>query len=47
MSNPQGGVSTAHASRSKGVNKEHLQKIWIIGEDEAIRTLEVTTHLNK
>ena len=47
ISNPQGGVSDAHESRSKGVNKEHLQKIWRIIEDEAMRNLEVTKQLNK
>ena len=36
-----------YASRSKGVNKEHLQNIRIISEDEAMRTIEVTTQLNK
>ena len=46
-SNPQGGVSAAHAYRSKGVNKDHLQKICRISEDKVMRTLEVTTKLNK
>ena len=47
ISNPQGGVSAAHASISKGVNKKDLQNIWRISEDEAMRTLKVTTQLNK
>ena len=39
-------MSTTHASKPKGVNKEHLRNIWRISEDEARRILEVTTQLN-
>ena len=46
MSNPQAGLSAPHESKPKGVNKEHLQKIWRISEDEARHTIEVTTLLN-
>ena len=45
MSNPQTGLSSTHALK-KGVNKEHLQKIWRISEDEARCNIEVTTQLN-
>ena len=41
--NPQRSVSATHASKQKGVNKEHIMKIWRVSEDEARRTLEVTT----
>ena len=40
-------ISAAHAERPKGVTKELLSKIWRISEDEARRTIEVTTRLNK
>ena len=42
----QADLSDTHASDPKGVNKEHLQKIRIIYEDEARRTLKMTTKLN-
>ena len=32
---------------SGGVTKEHLAKVWILNEEEARRTIEVTTQLNK
>ena len=40
-------VSAAHAERPKGVSKELLMKVWRIPENEARRTLEVTTQLNQ
>jgi len=40
-------ISATHAERPKGVSKEQLSKIWRIPEDEARRTLEVTTQLNQ
>ena len=40
-------LSAAHAEKSKGVSKEMLAKVWRISEEEARRTLEVTTQLNK
>ena len=43
MSNPQAGLSDTHALKTKGVNKEDLQKIQIIFEDEARHNLEVNT----
>ena len=46
MTNPQRSVSATHASKPKSVNKEHIMNIWRISEDEACRTLEVTTQLN-
>ena len=45
MINPQRSVSATHASKPKGINKEHIMKIWRVSEDEAWRTLEVTTQL--
>jgi len=41
-----GLLSATHAERPKGVSKETLMKVWRISEDEARRTLEVTTQLN-
>ena len=46
MSNPQAGLYATYTPKQKGVNKEHLQKIWIISEDEARHTIKVTTQLN-
>eukprot|EP00956_Cyclotella_meneghiniana_P034439 scaffold104886_cov86-Cyclotella_meneghiniana.AAC.1 len=40
-------ASAAHAEIPKGVTKEMLSKVWRISEDEARRTLEVTTQLNR
>ena len=39
-------TAATHAERPKGVNKELLMKVWRIPEDEARRTLQVTTQLN-
>ena len=39
MINPQRSVSATHASKPKGVNKEHIMKIWRVSEDEARHTL--------
>ena len=39
-------ASATHVERPKGVNKEVLMKVWRIPEDEARRTLQVTTQLN-
>lgn len=39
-------ASATHAEIPKGVTKEMLAKVWRISEDEARRTLEVTTQLN-
>ena len=46
MINPQRSVSATHASKPKGINKEHIMKIWRVSEDEDRRTLEVNTQLN-
>ena len=46
MTNPQHSVYATHASKPKSVNREHIMNIWRISEDEARRTLEVTTQLN-
>ena len=35
MTNPQRSVSATHASKPKGINKEHIMKIWRVSEDEA------------
>jgi hypothetical protein len=40
-------AAAAHAEISKDVTKEMLAKVWRISEDEARRTLEVTTQLNR
>jgi hypothetical protein len=40
-------VSAAHAGRPKGVNPEHLSKIWKIDLKAAERTLEMTTQHSK
>ncbi|KAL7538844.1 hypothetical protein ACHAXR_009411 [Thalassiosira sp. AJA248-18] len=40
-------IAATHAAIPKGVSKEMLTKVWGISEDEARRTLEVTTQLNK
>ena len=40
-------MAATHAERPKGVTAEHISKIWRISEEEARRTLEVTTQLNK
>ena len=39
-------TAATHAERPKGVNKELLMKVWRIPENEARRTLQVTTQLN-
>ena len=39
--------AAAHAETPKGVTAEHLSKVWIISEEVAQRTLDVTTQLNK
>jgi hypothetical protein len=36
-------LSAAHADRSKGINAEHLSKIWRIGLETAERTLDITS----
>ena len=46
MSNPRSVFFITHASKTKEVNKEHLHKICRISEDEARRTLDITTQLN-
>ena len=40
-------VAAAHVEVQKGVTKEMLASVWRISEDEARRTLEVTTQLNR
>ena len=40
-------LKAAHAESAKGVTAEHLSKVWKISEEEASRTLEQTTQLNK
>ena len=40
-------LSAAHSETLKGVTAEHLSKVWIISDEVAQRTLEVTTQLNK
>ena len=35
-------VSAAHARRPKGIDAEHLSKIWRIDQKQAKRTLEIT-----
>ena len=46
MSNIQSGLSAMHALKQKGLNKEHIQNIWRISEDETRHNLEVTTQFN-
>merc|ERR1711983_656420 len=36
-----------HAETPKGVTAEHLSKVWRISHEDAARTLEVTSQLNK
>ena len=36
-------IAAVSAGRSKGVNAEHLAKVWSIPHDEAAQTLKVTT----
>ena len=36
-------IAAVSAGRSKGVNAEHLAKVWCIPHDEAAQTLKVTT----
>ena len=36
-------MSATHAGKPKGVNADHLSKVWRIGLDTARRTLEATT----
>ena len=40
-------MSATHAEKPKGVTADHISKIWRISEEEAKRTLEVTTQLSK
>ena len=46
MPNPQAVLYATHASKPKRLNTDHLQKIWIISEDESRHNLEVATQLN-
>jgi hypothetical protein len=40
-------IAAVSAGRSKGVNTEHLAKVWCIPHDEAARTIQVTSqHLH-
>lgn len=39
--------AATHAEIPKGVSKEDLARVWRISEEEARRTLEVTTQLNR
>ena len=41
------GAASSNARLSGGVTKENLAKVWRINEEEARRTLEVTSQLNK
>ena len=36
-------IAAVSAGRSKGVNAEHLAKVWCIPHDEATQTLKVRT----
>ncbi len=36
-----------HAETPKGVTAEHLSKVWRISHEDAAKTLNVTTQLNK
>jgi hypothetical protein len=36
-------IAAVSAGRSKGVNAEHLARVWCIPHDEAAQTLKVTT----
>ena len=40
-------AGATQAMKTGGVSKEHLAKVWRLNEDEARRTLEVTSQLNK
>ena len=40
-------TAAAHVDTPKGVTAEHLSKVWRISHDDAKRTLEVTSQLNK
>ena len=40
-------IDATHAEIPKGITKEMLAQVWRISEDEARRTLEVTTQLNR
>ena len=44
---PLSEACATHAEIPKGVTKEMLAKVWRISEEEARRTLEVTTQLNR
>jgi hypothetical protein len=38
-------IAAVSAGRSKGVNAEHLAKVWCISHDEAAWTIQVTSQL--
>jgi hypothetical protein len=38
-------IAAVSAGRSKGVNTEHLAKVWCIPHDDAARTIQVTSQL--
>jgi hypothetical protein len=38
-------IAAVSAGRSKGVNAEHLAKVWCIPHDDAARTIQVTSQL--
>ena len=40
-------AAATQGQQTGGVSKEHLAKVWRLNEDEARRTLEVTSQLNK
>ena len=40
-------VAAMHAGAKQGVGKKHLMKVWRINEEEARRTLEITSQLNR
>jgi hypothetical protein len=40
-------VSAAHASKSKGIDAEHLSKVWRIDLKAAERTLDITSQNSK
>ena len=40
-------LSAAHAETPKGITAQHLSNVWRISHEEAVRTLDVTTQLNR
>ncbi len=38
-------IAAVSVGRSKGVNAEHLAKVWCIPHDEATRTIQVTSQI--